>query len=91
MDIYIFFDAEHIPGILNDTADGLSRWSRGSIATDLMALRPDVPWHGQVIGDAGNRLCSEILDSSLPDDPLRDRLSRLTKDILGPPFGFAVR
>ena len=55
-----YFDAKHIPGILNDVADGISRWSRTSITTNLMALRPDVSWHEQVIGDAGNRFVSRF-------------------------------
>ena len=88
---WVVFRRQTYPGVVNNTADGLSRWSRDSITTNLIALRLGVPWHEEVIRGAGNRFCSNILDSSLPDDLSRDRLSRLAKDILGHSFGSAVR
>ena len=34
------FDALHVPGVLNDVADGISRWKESEIHANLLARAP---------------------------------------------------
>ena len=83
------FDAEHVPGVLNNIADGISRWEVTSVQSHLVALCPNVSWQEYDLGDKGKGLCSCILASGSSDMPLRGRLSGLIWDILGLGFSCA--
>lgn len=66
---------EHIAGVKNTIADGISRWEdRSTITADWLRMLPDVAWHEQVMNPEGLKLCTSILASSSPEDPLRARL-----------------
>ena len=68
------FRAKHVRGIANVLADGISRWDRPTIAPNLHALRPDIDWQEQHLGEAGADLCTDILASSTSVAQLRARL-----------------
>lgn len=86
-----YFEAKHVPEALNDAIDSISPWTRDSTATNLIALRPGVPWYEQVTRDRGRQSCSNIWDSSSPGDPSLDCLSVLSKDISGHSFATGAR
>lgn len=78
------FQALHVPGVLNSTADGISRWEPGEVLTNLRATAPHVPWQVVSLGAAGRALCSSVLATSSSAELLRARLSGLTWGFLGP-------
>ena len=38
------FDALHVPGVLNDIADGISRWKESEVHANLSHVCPHIPW-----------------------------------------------
>ena len=38
------FDSLRVPGVLNDVADGISRWNPGDIRRSLAIHRPSTDW-----------------------------------------------
>ena len=89
------FRAKHVRGVANVLADGVSRWDRPTIAANLLALRPDIDWQEQRLGEAGADLCTDILASSTSGAQLRARLGVRTSLVadLGARFagGWVVR
>ena len=85
------FEAKHVPGILNDVADGISRWPLKDVSSNLLSRRPDVRWQMQDLGSEGRHLCSCILAAGSSEMPLRRRLRELAKDILGRGFSSGAR
>lgn len=78
------FQASHVPGVLNSTADGISRWNRADVHTNLVNSAPNIPWQEVELGGTGRALCSSVLDSSSCGAQLRCRLSVLIWDNLEP-------
>lgn len=76
------FEAKHIPGALNQAADGISRWNRDEVQANLSAICPDIAWQELPLSAQGTALCSGILASDSSDTPLRRRLNGLTRGIL---------
>ena len=77
------FDSLHVPGVLNDVADGISRWNPGDICRNLAALRPSIEWQELDLGVEGRELCKSLLATNSSAKPLRERLNALTKVISG--------
>lgn len=44
------FKAQHLPGLFNGVADGISRWAPSRTSAHLSAVRPDIRWHMQDLG-----------------------------------------
>ena len=68
------FRAKHVRGVANDSADEVSRWDRPTVAPNLLALRPDIDWQEQRLGEAGADLCNDIFASRTSGAQLRARL-----------------
>ena len=75
------FRAQHVKGVANTLADGISRWDRSAIDSNLRAFRPDVDWQEQDLGAAGSALVAGVLDSSSSASQLRRRLDALTRQV----------
>lgn len=78
-----YFDSLHVAGILNDVADGISRWESGDVLDKLTALRPSISWQEKDLGVEGRELCTTALAANSSGKPLRERLNELTKAISG--------
>ena len=77
------FDSFHVPGVLNDVADGISRWNPGDMCRSFTALRPFIDWQERDLGVEGRELCTSALATNSSAKPLRKRLNALTKVISG--------
>ena len=73
------FDALHVPGVLNDIADGTSRWKESEVHANLSSACPHIPLQVWNLGANGRALSTSVLASSSSETPLRHRLSALTK------------
>lgn len=82
------FRARHVRGVANSLADGISRWDRSCVASNLRAFRPDVDWQEQDLGHEGSELVADVLDSASSVSQLHLRLNELTRRVsgLGAPF-----
>ena len=77
------FRAKHIRGIANTLADGISRWKRDELSSNLHAFRPDVCWQQQHLGQEALDITSAVLAPSSSDDQLRRRLNAVTRQASG--------
>ena len=77
------FESLHVRGQDNFVADGISRWERHTISSNLRAARPDVRWREQVLGPEAVALCSDILAESTSVAQLRTRLGHITSRVSG--------
>ena len=65
------FRANHVTGVVNTLAGGISRGDRDSISAKLTAFRPDVNWQEEILGEAGIGLITDVVASSTSADQLR--------------------
>ena len=83
------FRAKHIKGVANTLADGISRWDRADIASNLHSFRPDICWQEQRLGQEALDLTFGVLASSSSESQLRLRLNELTRRVSGLGVSFA--
>ena len=83
------FDALHVSGVLNDVADGISRWKESEVHANLVRARSHIPWQVWDLGENGRALCTSVLASSSSETPLRLRLCELTRGISVRGWSFA--
>ena len=76
------FEATHVRGIHNATADGISRWDRGSVLDNWRAVRPNILLQVWELGTIGICLFTSVLASHTCDTPLWLRLNELFWGIL---------
>ena len=76
------FQAEHVPGVLNSVADGISRWESNDVLPNLRLAAPHVSWQAVDLGARGRAMCSAVLGSSSSGALLRSRLNTLTWNFL---------
>ena len=76
------FDAEHVPGVFNSVADGISRWEPDDVFDKLCSVAPNIAWQVVDLGSEGRAMCSAVLGPSSSGSLLRSRLKTLTWDIL---------
>ena len=69
----------HVPGVLNDVADGISRWNPGDIRRYLGALHPSIYRLERDVEVERQELCTPVLDTNLSAKSLRERLNVLTQ------------
>ena len=77
------FDSLHVPSVLNDVADGISRWNSGDIGRNLAALRPSIDRQERDLGVKDRKLCTSALAANSSAKPLLESLNALTKLISG--------
>ena len=70
-----YFDSLHVPGVLNDIADCISRWKP---ATFVETLPPSVPL--LIVRSGIWELCTLALAVNSSAKPLRERLNASTKN-----------
>ena len=78
------FDALHVAGVENTTAEGVSRCEAEDIDGSLHACRPDVALHRLVLGPTGVALCFGVLAASSSASQLRRRLTEVIRQVSGP-------
>ncbi len=83
------FRAKHIKGVANTLADGISRWDRADIASNLHSFRPDICWQEQRLGQEALDLTFGVLASSSSESQLRLRLNEITRRVSGLGVSFA--
>ena len=76
-----YFDSLHVPGVLNDVADGISRWNPGDICRNLAGLCPSNDWQEREMGVEGRELCTSASAANSSTKSLRERLNALSKVI----------
>lgn len=69
------FAVEHIPGVKDRKADGISRWNRRDIQANLTALRLDVPWQELPLTALGTDISFGVLTSDSKDQFLHSSLN----------------
>ena len=76
-------DSLHVPGVLNDVIDGISRWNPCDICRNSAALRSPIDWQERDLEVESWELCTSALAANASAKPLRERLNALTKVISG--------
>ena len=83
------FGSLHVPSVLNDSADSISRWNPGNTWRNLATLAPAIDWQDRDLGVEGRELCTSAFVANSSAKPLRERLIALTEVISGVESCFA--
>lgn len=68
------FGAQHVPGKLNQIADGISRWDIMSVQAELQARYPHVRWRQSTLGQHEGQIITAALAKSWPETAWEQRL-----------------